>query len=1408
MNERINHIISKFSWDTSFDSKENAGQLQQRLSSWSRNIMPNEIAGVFDRMCPPGQTWKLESLEVDLGGIDYDNLEYELAKRLRKQLAEKLTDYILYANRGGNSFEIINQGTSHIQMIGSFLLQGVMPWNYKSADGELNQMLTYQLQNNLAKVIEMIREVGITHQNVRRRMAWQINEANIIRIIEGLEPVNNQQIVDFSNEMVKIQAKETIVQTSIADLKRNIWFWVFNYLFTDRGTVFNRVAFMKSNIQQMADHYNISYDELFALIERAVAEINKATTIKADFIATLKILSNENKRVKAKLPLQNKSETDQWLVLENHFRSYLVKRGHSRKAELNALVLRLSVSDISRFRGLLINTGYNEKVWELMISDMDNPALEAVVSALNSARQTTIVNTIYWLEKLGKQTQLNIKRDLLWKAGVKFLYENQSTSFNERAFLKYCVDELSKTNGADRANVLYQLLNVNIKASDKSIISLDLYDNLKSVFIAEASAIAGSKKGVFFLREHFKELICTLSDQFIGRTLDKALFVSLQKSLINGIELYPDKAMQALMEYPDKDNLKKILSYITNGHVTSILIKTIKKGEYSVVLFLEQVLSKLKNSNNALAAKLLGHLHSVALGVVILYPKTTQIQLLQIIMKELSDFATAAEFGKFERLVYVSLGYEESNSLHIPAAIADKLHKEYALVAKQSVMEKVARLMSVSTNKQVEIGEILLTDFNDKEFISLRNSSKAESRYILDYLLTGGNRLMHMLIKHYLTLITAENKSISTKNISKHLTEIYWACILSYADHKGKTTIFKAYFKAVVQLHYPVLDKQDVGRSGVAVPVISEHKYLLKNGGKISRKQLFALVTDCLNTGAGEVTLNKSKAHLDELLKILLEEDSTALRRILANVSISKQMVLVLKRSIPVSEFVLMIANDMHGNTKDAIVSIGMLYDVLSEIAPVKILSKILDECWLLLLKIIKTNTVSAGSLNKLVAQSLLLIAKETSVNAESIITALNRADIRINKTVKNALDKSIPAFAILYNVPLANVPDKKLLALERVGLLDNLTWHLVTQNNIPTWYGKANTEDVEKLLNQIVIHQPVKLLKALKQAIITGQQMLWLHQTINFDELIRSIGNMNKARQSQLAIMHQFYLALANITMAGIPAKQLQFILFRKVLKAWTTGNWDVLSTEQIWNELLWDVYNKNGITIVNFISEIEKQKHLLPPSLHLSFVALKDQVANLNAIVPLKRDERVKAVISKNKQYPAVNIKNGIAVHNAGCVLISTYFTMLFERLGIMADHSFLSEDDRQKAVHYLQYVVTGLSSTEELYLPLNKVLCGIPVSEPIIDGITVSEEDVELVDGLINAVIAYWPAIGNCSVDGFRGNWLVRDGLLTEYEDKWELVVEKRAYDLLIHKSPFSFSIIKYPWMDKPLHVTWPY
>lgn len=168
----------------------------------------------------------------------------------------------------------------------------------------------------------------------------------------------------------------------------------------------------------------------------------------------------------------------------------------------------------------------------------------------------------------------------------------------------------------------------------------------------------------------------------------------------------------------------------------------------------------------------------------------------------------------------------------------------------------------------------------------------------------------------------------------------------------------------------------------------------------------------------------------------------------------------------------------------------------------------------------------------------------------------------------------------------------------------------------------------------------------------------------------------------------------------------------------------------------------------------------------------------------------------------------KNNVALRNAGVVIINNYIQMLFQRLELTDGRSFKSVENQKKAVKYLQYVITGLPNTDDAYLSLNKVLCGLSVNDKISVEIEITDNDKNLINGLLNAVIHHWPSIGQCSIEGFRGNWFIRDGILSETEDHWQLTVEKRAYDILINRSPFSFSIIKYPWMDKPLHVIWPY
>lgn len=161
---------------------------------------------------------------------------------------------------------------------------------------------------------------------------------------------------------------------------------------------------------------------------------------------------------------------------------------------------------------------------------------------------------------------------------------------------------------------------------------------------------------------------------------------------------------------------------------------------------------------------------------------------------------------------------------------------------------------------------------------------------------------------------------------------------------------------------------------------------------------------------------------------------------------------------------------------------------------------------------------------------------------------------------------------------------------------------------------------------------------------------------------------------------------------------------------------------------------------------------------------------------------------------------------VLNAGLVIIAPYLQRLFNILELTRDGAFVSDDAKERAVHLLQYVVTAEGSTPEYRLALNKLLCGIHGGVPIVAGIEISEHEKTVIEQMLNGVIAHWSALGKTSIAGLRQTFLAREGQLSFVDESWQLRIPSSSFDMLLDRLPWSFAMIKYPWMRAPLHVTW--
>jgi hypothetical protein len=1379
----INHIVAKIRWKTSFDWKERVIELQERLSSWSKNKMPRHINQIFDKFCPTAQTWKIESLELDLGNIDFANLETELTQQVSAQLNQKLTDLIINGNRNNVQIDVEDHPSTQLNLLRHFLLNGVMPWSYQENDGSILQLFAAQLKNNFSNLIALIREIGSKNLNVRRRLAWQIDDYTIKAIIKGIEPNNHEQIIEFSQEMVKIKTKENRIQGSNTDFKKNLWLWIFNYLLTERGTIFNKVAFMKSNIKQMASHYNMAYSDLLMLIDEVAREIAKKETIKQEFISIINIVVEQESAIKKNI-VKKAVKINEWDLLIKYLTIRNALKTTTERNEFNDLVVGLARIDQARFT-TLISSLPKEGKWIFGLSKiLNDSSLGVIFSALNPSKSNEFILRMQFLAELNKEINIQIDRSAVLEIGLRFLKINQNSPFSNAKFFEYYLHQLSKKSGLKKERIAQLFISRDISSSVKTVANLAAYQNL-----SEAIEENGPKN------PPISKLLQELADQLNNYPSNRKRIELLKNELLKKVHQNPKLTLATLIKYAWKFNDKQNIMNLFDQESTERLIKNASAGKVAVWTILQKVVDRFKMEHPDFGNWINENVFQFGLNAIIFYPKLTSTKLVEFILLKISNALKANQVQLFKLFVH-HLG-EEKNIL--VKDISAKIQQPET----GSVFQQVDLLITVKGDKKT-ISSILQRALSNSSLNISALQKHPKRQKIADYLLGNSLNLIQALHKEYAPILF---KSVSKSKLiyaHKLMDELLWRCVLDYNAHHGNQERFKKLFVQALE-HHLSIDLIPFNNSQV-VKVIAQQEKLIPLGkeGVLTPKELFEFLKECLEKGVAQKVKGEFTFNFIDLVKEALIQDATAFKKMWNSIPLTTERIHQLDSAISFGELSLWLKETGDGSANNAIGALKAWFELVAYLFHGEVSKSITENFYKLLWKVCRSGSVSATVFKKFVQEILFKITLVEPMNAAKIIEALKKSKIEIPPFLQHTLTQCLPNFSIVDEAldSKTGLKEEPLKSMNK-DLVAQIIHQLVINHQVPAWLGVNKVRETKELLNEIILCHQVQFFLFLKQENLSDSQLKWLSEKIDFKVLIKVIGHLNNSQYALLNVIDQFYFAINKLKNRDVSAKEIQYLLFCKLLKSWTIGNWRPITVDQIWKELIWDVCVKKGIDQGSLIQSFSAIKLQLPAALQITFMQLITQQQKIKEI------EKKKIIKSDPKPFfdDKELLKDSVFVQNAGLVLINHYIPMLFERLGLIENKQYLP-DKQFDAVHYLQFVATGMMKTAEPELALNKILCGIPLNQPIKDEVFMTDSEIELIEQLITAMMGYWEAIGSSSIDGFRGNWLIRDGLLIEYEDKWELTIEKRAYDLLIHQSPFTFSIIKYPWMNKPLYVQWPH
>jgi hypothetical protein len=194
------------------------------------------------------------------------------------------------------------------------------------------------------------------------------------------------------------------------------------------------------------------------------------------------------------------------------------------------------------------------------------------------------------------------------------------------------------------------------------------------------------------------------------------------------------------------------------------------------------------------------------------------------------------------------------------------------------------------------------------------------------------------------------------------------------------------------------------------------------------------------------------------------------------------------------------------------------------------------------------------------------------------------------------------------------------------------------------------------------------------------------------------------------------------------------------------------------------------------------------------------------ISELIHLNKKEIENLVPVQSASSAASTELNKTIINNAGLCLLAAYLPAFFNHLGFTENGKFKTRAGTHRALYLLEYIVNGRQRNYEYVLQLNKLLCGLKINEPITGYKRLTVVERNEAEDLITSVINHWKVLKSTSQKGFRSSFLQRKGILTEQENSWILQVERKGYDLLLDSIPWSFNMIKFPWMNKMIRVEW--
>lgn len=1343
------NVIGSQRFEIGMDRKRRPMDVQDAFSRAQRNVLEKVINEVLNEFAPADRWYRLDAVHLDIGTVSYDHLERDLAEGVRLHLRRALRSLMDQAEQGGDHMDdgrSLDQAVHLTELLRHYLLNGTYPWWGTRELPVPDTLFDTMAVNFAAQLVSMIRDIG-RKSYVRKRLVLQFDDARLQRLVHLLEPAHAAFILTYAEQLRVKHEKKRVVPDDAPSFRNAKWEFILKYLLVDRGSLFNRRAFLKSLLQNLATSYRLSYLRFleFMQAEFRAEDIPQALTSALPFLLR-ELLMEE------RLRLGEVEEGDDEVVPRDKAAEILAER-HARwvmhylrfgtlppEAEGRALPDKEAMEELVR-QWVLENETRFRKLFREAIAQTDP----------------------------GLSPSRHFSHDLNWFLLKAYAKTDHAVVFSMAEVVERMLVERS---GVERA-------------SSRSWMAQAKWPVIFGVFRARKSVLRSSAALFQSMMGGWATTLGVPSEQLAHR-----LFYA---SMSAGAEV--------LLHSPELIQLARTEGIVaTSGTAASVqsaqqMIRVLRESWQSEEGPRDRRISRLLKTLEGLAMKEQTDVVSALVDILVqLQAKdnagvdSDMVQALDVILKRLASSQSAKP-----------LRSKTVRQLGADAHVAEGRTGKKKSKGTKALEEEETRLSAGSPERVMDTFIYLLrqgalpwwSPFEsanevERAFAWLIKTQSSKLRKALTKLLQNDRLLMRMAnadSEKQLELLLIALDSSKTHVLRTAFTVVEFMLEQELemlgklpVDWRMRWRLFliqAAVFKPKTvadQERFWVWAWQELearlGTERHAIVWMMEH-FATKAPIPVAAKRM---VNDQLQR-LRESTASDHRVEKpmdDDAFTALLTADPV-LAALFGKTSTSRDIHALMHHASR-DQVVWYYLHQFIAGKPSGALSLSELILLLMESArqhPAQVkqwlkdpqlrlfIVESLEEKHVLELRAtVFPATAGASSWEK--AQTLWLAF------AKAQLTALQFEKLQQefhSLLLLDAAYQPMPAggmAVIMLRLMLRLLARHKRKPVEEL-LPALFRWHAGVRDG-------ANAEtkklDGEPKLQSILATQ------ALADLGISVEVLeKWLENALGITGAVRKARAIAEGRYDPEAEEK------ATVGPAASGTDKVEQ---------------DTATSDQ-------QEQKKEGA-----LDPLQKKESGKPSQ------ETEDETVDPEDLTGMEEwgeedeeeeEERLDAALDQM-----------VFVDNAGVILLWPFLGIFFERAGLMRAGMFHSPKDAYRAVHLLHYAVWKTERPPEFELVLDKLLCGVKPGKPLLRNVKLSDADKQLCEELLTVVLQRWEVVKNTSPDGLRESFLQRSGKLYVDGGSRKLAVEKKAYDLLLDQLPWSINMVRLSWMEELLEVTW--